>query len=144
MPMDVEDVVYTQYSGGGDIGSWIARACQAAGLPPTDAWLQGYKTLCFRESSYRPNAINTADGNANGTIVEDGHPEGCSRGVAQCVPSTFAAYHVDGTSVSIYDPVANVAASMQYVRDRYHVSSDGSNLAAQVQQADPTRPPKGY
>jgi esterase/lipase superfamily enzyme len=33
---------------------------------------------------------------------------------------------------------------MKYVCHRYHVSEDGSDLAAKVQQADPTRPPLGY
>lgn len=137
--INVENVNYTLYTGGGDIDSWIAQACQVAGVPRNDAWVQGYKTLCQRESSYRPNAINLGDRNAVGTPVQDGHPQNCSRGVAQCVPKTFAAYHVAGTSPSIYDPVANIAASIQYVRERYHVSSDGSDLAANVQQADATR-----
>ena len=144
MPINVGDVEYTKYTGGGNIDSWIAEACQAAGLPVTGGWVTGYKTLCQRESSYRPNAINTTDVNAQGATVGDGQPLNCSRGLAQCIPSTFAAYHVDGTSVSIYDPVANIAASMQYVRHKYHVSEDGSDLAAKVQQADPTRPPRGY
>jgi SLT domain-containing protein len=30
------------------------------------------------------------------------------------------------------------------VMNRYGVSSDGSNLAPLVQQADPSRPPRGY
>jgi SLT domain-containing protein len=40
--------------------------------------------------------------------------------------------------------VANIAASMRYVMNRYGVSSDGSNLVSLVQQADPSRPPRGY
>jgi SLT domain-containing protein len=144
MPISVEDVEYFKYTGGGGIDSWIADACTAAGLPHTEAWARGYKTLCQRESSCLPNAINTTDSNAHGEIVGDGHPLNCSRGVAQCQPPTFAAHHAAATSRSIYDPVANIAASMQYVRRRYHVSSNGSDLAEKVQQADPTRPPKGY
>ena len=73
--------------------------------------------------------------------------QGCSRGVAQCTPSTFAAYHVVGTSTSIYNPVANIAAASQYVRNCVccgYVSEDGSDFAAKVQQADPNRPPHGY
>jgi lysozyme family protein len=142
--MQVKDVRYIHYRGGGDIASWIAEACRVVGLPHTEAWAHGYETLCKRESSYQPNAINTYDSNATGPIVADGYPLNCSRGVAQCIPPTFAAYHVAGTSPSIYDPVANIAASMQYVRHRYHVSPDGSDLAAKVQQADPQRPPRGY
>lgn len=144
MPISVEKVDYTSYAGDGDIDSWIAKACEATGLPKNDAWVLGDRTLCQRESSYRPNAINKTDGNAHGFVAADGYPLGCSRGVAQCIPTTFAEYHVENTSKSIYNPVANIAASMQYVRQRYHVSSDGSDLAAKVQQADPTRRRKGY
>ena len=140
----LQDVQYGSYHGGGDINAWIAAACEAASLPHTPGWVNGFRTLCLRESSYNPNAVNTTDTNANGPIAGDGHPQNCSRGLAQCIPPTFAAYHVAGTSLSIYDPVANIAASSQYVRDRYKVSRDGSDFAAKVQQADPSRPPKGY
>jgi hypothetical protein len=114
------------------------------GLPQNDAWVQGFKTLCARESSDKPNAVNTTDRNAYGPIVQDAHPLNCSRGIAQCIPSTFAAHHVDGTSVSIYDPVANIAAAMNYVLVHYNVSLEGSDLAVKVQQADPNRLPRGY
>ncbi len=139
-----EDVDYRPYGGGGSIYAWVSRACQAAGLPSSDGWVQGFVTLCSRESSYLPNAVNTTDGNATGPAAGDGNPQNCSRGVAQCIPPTFAAYHVAGTPVAIYDPVANIAAASQYVRNRYQVSPDGSDFAAKVQQADPSRPPKGY
>ena len=140
----LEDVNFTRYPGGGDINTWIAQACKAAGLPVNDKWVNGFLTLCMRESSYDPNAVNTHDYNAIGPIAEDGHPQNCSRGLAQVIPPTFAAYHVIGTSVAIYHPVANIAAASRYVRDRYHVSLDGSDFAAKVQQADPDRRPKGY
>jgi hypothetical protein len=142
--VSVQDVDYNEYHGGGDIDTWIADACQKAGLPHNNFWIQGYKTLCRRESSNKPNNINKNDSNAHGPIVGDGFPQGCSRGVAQCIPSTFATYHVPQTAKSIYDPVANIAASMKYVCHRYHVSEDGSDLAAKVQQADEGRPGKGY
>jgi SLT domain-containing protein len=144
MSMNVTDVEYTQYHGEGNIEAWIAAACRAAGVPHNDAWVKGYKTLCERESSYNPNAVNITDYNANGERVGDGHPLNCSRGLAQCILPTFAAHHAESTSKSIYDPIANIAASVQYVRDNYQVSLDGSDLAKKVQQADPTRPPKGY
>ena len=142
--ISTDDVDFSLYGGAGGMYSWISRACQAAGLPYSDGWVQGFQTLCSRESSDMPNAVNTTDGNATGPTVGDGNPQGCSRGVAQCIPQTFAAYHVAGTPVAIYDPVANIAAASQYVRDRYQVSLDGSDFAAKVQQADPSRPPKGY
>ncbi len=65
-------------------------------------------------------------------------------GHAKTLKYMALAYHVAGTSTSIYDPVANIAAASQYVRDRYQVSLDGSDFAAKVQQADPNRPPHGY
>ncbi len=62
----------------------------------------------------------------------------------QCIPQTFAQRHAPGTSVNIYDPVACIAAVMRYVRKRYDVAIDGSNLAGKVQQFDPHRDPRGY
>ena len=137
-------VRYDHYAGGGSVDQWIQAAAAAVGVPYNDAWRKGYETLTLRESSYAPNAVNTSDGNAVGPTVADGHPQNCSRGIAQCIPPTFAAFHVAGTSLEIYDPVANIAASMKYVMSNYGVSRDGSNLAARVQQADPNRPPMGY
>ncbi|MEU7428091.1 hypothetical protein [Streptomyces sp. NPDC040750] len=43
-----------------------------------------------------------------------------------------------------YDVVADMCATINYVRDRYHVNLSGSNFAARVQQADPHRRPHGY
>jgi Transglycosylase SLT domain len=142
--INIGDVDYSPYSRGGDIHAWIVQACQSAGLPASSGWVNGFVTLCQRESGYNPNAVNTTDSNAWGPIVGDGNPQHCSRGTAQCIPDTFALYHVGGMSAAIYDPVANIAAASQYVRDRYGVSPDGSDFAAKVQQADPSRPPHGY
>jgi len=136
-------VTYGRYDAGGQVNSWAIKACEIMGNPAS-YWVRGYEVLCARESSGNANAINTYDSNAHGPIQSDGHPLNCSRGVAQCIPETFASYHVAGTSTDIYDPVANIAASMRYVMNRYGVSSDGSNLASCVQQADPNRPPCGY
>jgi LysM repeat protein len=136
-------VTYGRYKGGGEVSSWAAQACGIMGVPSAN-WVRGYEVLCARESSGNANAINTHDSNAHGAIQSDGHPLNCSRGAAQCIPGTFASNHVAQTSTDIYDPVANIAASMRYVRNRYGVSSNGANLASLVQQADPSRPPHGY
>jgi SLT domain-containing protein len=69
---------------------------------------------------------------------------GYARGLTQTIPATFARFHQPGTSTDIYDPVANICASMNYVMHRYGVRLDGSNLVASVQQADARRPPRGY
>jgi SLT domain-containing protein len=58
------------------------------------------------ESGGNPNAINLTDSNAKA-----GHP---SQGLMQTIPSTFARWHVAGTSWNIYDPLANIAAAINY------------------------------
>ncbi|GLW74306.1 hypothetical protein Kpho02_66040 [Kitasatospora phosalacinea] len=128
---------------------YIAQALDAMGVTDPKAraaWTEGMLTIASRESSYNApgSQINAWDSNAHGAIVGDGKPANCSRGGWQCIPSTFAANHVKGTSTDIYDPVANVAASMTYIRSRYHVSPDGHDLASKVPQANPHHRPQGY
>ncbi|MGW4813031.1 hypothetical protein ACWEPB_15505 [Kitasatospora cineracea] len=128
---------------------YIAKALDAMGVTDPQAraaWTEGMLTIASRESSYNApgSQINAWDSNAHGAIVGDGKPANCSRGGWQCIPSTFAANHVKGTSTDIYDPVANVAASMTYIRSRYHVSPDGHDLASKVPQANPHHKPQGY
>jgi SLT domain-containing protein len=63
------------------------------------------------ESGGNPNAINLTDINA-----QRGDP---SRGLMQVIGSTFRAYHWPGTSNNIYDPLANIAAAINYARHTY-------------------------
>jgi hypothetical protein len=65
MSMSVKDVEYTRYHSGGNIDTWIAEACRAAGLPHKDAWLRGYKTLCEREVIESP-VKNREEGSLGG------------------------------------------------------------------------------
>ncbi|MFT2016279.1 peptidoglycan-binding protein [Streptomyces sp. 796.1] len=151
VPISPRSVLFTRTSsssGRAFAEATIRKALALMGLPVTVAWVSGYLTMALRESSYRPNAINTSDSNAKNppgySDASDGHPFQCSRGMWQCIPQTFAAYHQPGTSLSIYDPVASCCASINYVMGRYGVRGDGSNLAVRVQQADPNRGPRGY
>lgn len=127
----------------GYIGTALDALC-IKDAPARENWTKGYLTLTNRESSWNPNAVNTTDSNATGPTAADGNPQKCSRGIAQAIPPTFAAHHQPGTSNNVYDPVASIAASMNYVIARYGVSRDGSNLAAQVAQANPNSGPRGY
>ena len=153
--IDVGKVTYDKVNAGtseADMRNYINQALDKKGITDPAArkrWTDGYLTLMQRESSYNANAVNanavnTSDSNANGAAVGDGNPANCSRGLAQCIPSTFAAYHEPGTSSNIYDPVANIAASMNYAQSRYGVSADGSNLASSIPQANPNNGPQGY
>lgn len=107
-------------------------------------WLRGYQTLIARESGGQPSAVGAEPATAPGPTQPDGIGLGYARGITQTIPATFARYHQPGTSTDIYDPVANICASMNYVMHRYGVSPDGANLIGLVQQADMLRPPKGY
>ena len=69
----------------------------------------------------------TGNSNAHGAPAADGHPFNCSRGIWQCIPTTFAAHHVSGTSANIYDPVASCAASINYSMSRYHIDPHGGS-----------------
>lgn len=115
------------FTGSPDLMGWIMSAIQLTGVPAS--WAGPLSVLIGRESGGNPNAINLWDSNAAA-----GHP---SQGLMQTIPSTFQAYHQAGTSFNILDPIANIAAGINYIRARY---GDISN----VQQANPNLPPRGY
>ncbi|WP_280508198.1 transglycosylase SLT domain-containing protein [Nocardia flavorosea] len=130
---------YSAYTGNTTTAAAISGALDALGIQDPEArenWTRGYQVLIARESAGNPNAVNNWDSNAAAGQN--------SRGLTQTIPGTFKAYHVRGTSDDIHDPVANVAASMNYVMHQYDVEPDGSNLQSAVQQTDPNRPAKGY
>lgn len=115
----------------GHVTGHIAAALDRIGITDPAArrnWIRGYETLIARESGGQADSCGP----------------GSARGITQTIPATFARYHQSGTSTNIYDPVANICASMNYVIHRYGVNLTGDNLAVVVQQADAHRPPKGY
>ncbi|MFI0741354.1 transglycosylase SLT domain-containing protein [Streptomyces sp. NPDC021100] len=105
---------------GNDLEGWISQALdimKAKGIP---ASYDGVKRNIMRESTGNPRAINDWDVNA-----VNGVP---SKGLLQIIDPTFKAYHVEGTSWDIYDPVANIVASCNYAADKYG-SMDNVNSA---------------
>jgi SLT domain-containing protein len=140
-------VRYTRSFPAGHIRARIAEALDHMGITDPAArrnWLRGYETLIARESGGRPSAVASEPATAAGPAQSDGHGLGYARGITQTIPATFARYHQPGTSTNIYDPVANICASMNYVMHRYGVTANGENLVALVQQAVARRPPRGY
>jgi hypothetical protein len=115
------------FTGSPNLAGWIQAALGLTGAPQT--WAGPLSVLIGRESGGNPNAINLWDSNAKA-----GHP---SQGLMQTIPGTFQAYHQAGTSWNILDPVANIAAGINYIRSRY-----GSIF--NVQQANPNAAPRGY
>lgn len=112
-------------AGGGQLGSWIAKAMGLTHVPAS--WAGPLHTLIMRESGGNPNAINLTDSNA-----QAGYP---SQGLMQTIPQTFAAYALPGLG-GITDPIANIVAGIRYILSRY-----GSIF--NVQQAVGSTP-KGY
>ncbi|WP_328390480.1 transglycosylase SLT domain-containing protein [Nocardia sp. NBC_00416] len=94
-----------------DLDGWINNALRILGQRGIPASYEGIHRNALRESGGNPNAINLWDSNAAAGIP--------SKGLMQVIDPTFAAYHVDGTSWDIYDPVANIAAACNYAAHRY-------------------------
>ncbi|MBO0654129.1 transglycosylase SLT domain-containing protein [Streptomyces triculaminicus] len=103
-----------------NLDGWINESLdilRAKGIP---ASYDGIKRNIMRESTGNPRAINDWDVNA-----VNGVP---SKGLLQIIDPTFKAYHVEGTSWDIYNPVANITASCNYAADKYG-SMDNVNSA---------------
>lgn len=109
-------------AGAQSVQAWAplaAKALQMAGLAPGQ--LQAFLALMSAESGGNPNAINNWDINASNGVP--------SQGLMQVIPPTFAANHVAGTSNNILDPLANMAASARYIKNRYGGIVPGSPYA---------------
>ncbi|MDQ0378422.1 transglycosylase SLT domain-containing protein [Amycolatopsis thermophila] len=97
----------------GNVRQWIEEAIrilQAQGVPVTEADIDKIWTIVEKESGGDPNAINLWDSNAKA-----GHP---SKGLMQCIDSTFNAYKLPGHD-DIYNPVDNIIAGVRYTFSRY-------------------------
>ncbi|MFF4232309.1 transglycosylase SLT domain-containing protein [Streptomyces sp. NPDC001820] len=94
-----------------DLDGWIKESLDVMakhGIPGT---YDGIYRNIMRESSGNPLAINNWDSNAVA-----GTP---SKGLLQVIQPTFLAYHVPGTAMDSYDPVANITAACNYAADKY-------------------------
>ncbi|MCX4760979.1 transglycosylase SLT domain-containing protein [Streptomyces sp. NBC_01275] len=105
----IKQVVAKSYAN--NLDGWIKHSLdimKSKGIPGSYNGL--YRNI-MRESSGNPNAINNWDVNAVNGIP--------SKGLLQVIPPTFSAYHVNGTSWNIYDPIANITAAANYAADKY-------------------------
>lgn len=94
-----------------NLDGWIRSALGIMSQHGIPGSYDGIYRNAMRESSGNPNAINLTDSNAAAGIP--------SKGLMQVIDPTFQAYHVDGTSWDIYDPIANIAAACNYAASRY-------------------------
>ena len=91
----------------------VEQALKLNGITPTDAIVQKWITQIGWESSGNPNAVQGNIGDINNKTGD------LAKGLVQVIGSTFRAYHVDGTPNNVFDPVANLAAGINYARHRY-------------------------
>ncbi|WP_369257357.1 transglycosylase SLT domain-containing protein [Streptomyces sp. R35] len=103
-----------------NLDGWIHQSLDIMAKKGIPGTYNGLYRNIMRESTGNPNAINGWDINA-----QNGTP---SIGLLQVIQPTFNAYHVSGTSMNIYDPVANITAAANYAADKYG-SIDNVNSA---------------
>ncbi|WP_445528212.1 transglycosylase SLT domain-containing protein [Streptomyces cyslabdanicus] len=94
-----------------NLDGWIRASLQVMAEKGIPGSYNGIYRNIIRESSGNPRAINLWDSNAAKGIP--------SKGLLQVIDPTFRAYHVNGTSWDIYDPVANITAACNYAAKRY-------------------------
>ncbi|GLZ33277.1 transglycosylase [Lentzea sp. NBRC 105346] len=97
----------------GNVQEWIREAIkilQANGIPVTEDNIDEIWAIIEKESSGNPHAINLWDSNATA-----GHP---SKGLMQCIDSTFNAHKLPGHD-DIWNPVDNIIAGVRYTFSRY-------------------------
>ncbi len=89
-----------QAMGPTNVDGWIDEAIARTGVP--ESWAPDLKAIAQHESSLNPAAVN-----GKGPL-----------GLMQMLPSTFAAHAQPGQS-NILDPVDNLTAAIDYIKDRY-------------------------
>lgn len=98
--------------GGGNVEQWspmVSALLRLYGHP--ESWLGNTLRRMNQESGGDPRAINLWDSNAAAGIP--------SKGLMQVIDPTFAAYRDPQFPDNIWDPRANIAASMRYAMSRY-------------------------
>ncbi|MEU0836188.1 LysM peptidoglycan-binding domain-containing protein [Streptomyces sp. NPDC005969] len=94
-----------------DLDGWIKESLAVMAQHGIPGSYDGIHRNIMRESAGNPRAINNWDSNA-----AKGTP---SKGLLQVIDPTFRAYHVPGTSMDPYDPVANITAACNYAAAKY-------------------------
>lgn len=94
-----------------NLDGWIKHSLDIMARAKIPGTYNGIYRNVMRESSGNPRAINNWDSNAAAGIP--------SKGLLQVIDPTFKAYHVPGTSMDPYDPVANITAACNYAAAKY-------------------------
>jgi LysM repeat protein len=94
-----------------NLDGWIRQSLDIMAQHNIPGSYNGIYRNIMRESSGNPMAINNWDSNA-----AKGTP---SKGLLQVIDPTFLAFHVSGTSMDPYNPVANITAACNYAAATY-------------------------
>ncbi|MEU9208980.1 LysM peptidoglycan-binding domain-containing protein [Streptomyces sp. NPDC048415] len=94
-----------------NLDGWIKQSLDIMAKSGIPGSYDGIHRNVMRESSGNPLAINNWDSNAAAGIP--------SKGLLQVIDPTFTAYHVPGTAMDPYDPVANITAACNYAAAKY-------------------------
>lgn len=100
-------------AGPAQVQAWIGQAfaiLETTGVPAAELDQAGVTLIVQHESGGDPAAVNLWDSN-----FQSGHP---SKGLMQCIDSTFEAYRLPGHG-DIFNPVDNVIAGVRYAISRY-------------------------
>jgi cell wall-associated NlpC family hydrolase len=89
----------------------IAQALGLAGVAANAANEAAVNIIVTHESGWNPNAENNSDSNAAA-----GDP---SRGLMQCIMSTFNAYRLPSLPNDIFNGLSNMVAGIRYAESRY-------------------------
>lgn len=108
--------------GGGSVGAgverWRSIALQALAYTGSPlSWIDSLLRRMNQESGGNPMAINLWDSNAKAGIP--------SQGLMQTIPPTFYAYARELAHLGIYNPFANIVASIRYANSRYGAAPIG-------------------
>lgn len=98
---------------GDALAGWIneaIRVMRSHGVPVSEKDVKAIRTVVKKESNADPAAVNRWDSNWRA-----GHP---SKGLMQCIDSTFKAHKLPGHD-DILDPVDNIIAGTRYTISRY-------------------------
>ena len=105
---------------GAGVERWRNVALQALSYTGSPlSWIGSLLRRMNQESGGNPRAINLWDSNAAAGIP--------SQGLMQTIPPTFFAYARELAGRGIYDPFANIVASIRYANARYGAAPIGWN-----------------
>lgn len=135
-PLDSEQIEYQPTNQGvlspTEIDEIIGEAAALNGIVDQGErreWVKYLRPLIDKESGGNSDAVAAR---GEHPVAADGESAQSPRGLVALTPRVFGEYHRAGTSMNIYDPVANVAAAIGFINSRRGGVPVGEFLAGYV------------